>query len=127
MYKLQTNMNLVEKHTVEVSQKINKAESKAKQQLNHHSSSQNMQDGNGKNRFQLIGSPTPDKRFGPKIRISNNRRAVGASSDNSGIILQRAAAAAKNNKDYGGGGGVTKGLGGIMNNAVQQTSLNSDI
>ena len=28
MYKLQTNMNLVEKHTVEVSQKINKAENK---------------------------------------------------------------------------------------------------
>lgn len=53
MYKLQNNMGMVEKHTVEITAKKFRAE---KQQE--------------KERALVIGSPTPDKRFGPKIHIN---------------------------------------------------------
>ena len=58
IFKLQTNMNLVEKHASEISRKNFKAEKQQQQRQQSHATP-------SPERTQVIGSPTPDNRFGP--------------------------------------------------------------
>ena len=73
IFKLQTNMNLVEKHATEISRKNFKAAKSQQQQQQSHAS---------RERIQVIGSPTPDNRFGPQIRINQHQERQRAGDGN---------------------------------------------
>ena len=80
MYKLQTNMQMVEKHAIELSKKEGKKEKGAIRGGSNVAGNPYSQNNSlEKDRFHVIGSPTPERRFGAKIHINKagERRSLG--------------------------------------------------